>query len=221
LNGGYDLCGFTNNAGSLSSSGSFDPNNGDFTFQSNDIVSFPPGEYKFEITVSVGTQETVVEYVMNLISPCADATLTYVSDEFNGVAFIYVLNEAQEIEPQFNPSTWFTSSADPVYCGAPVVEFYKANPRGTLPIDSIFSADQSGAEPFDFKAGSSSDLSKVGEYNMYWRFYYANAPLNYVDAPSDFKYIFVDGCDPDYASITTYTLEVIPTPTVNPPTLVT
>jgi hypothetical protein len=122
------------------------------------------------------------------------------------------LQDPQQVDPEFNPSTWFTSSVAPVDCGAPVVKFYRADPsRGTNSIDSIFSADVSGAEPFDFKTGPASDPNLAGDSEMYWKVCLEDAPTVCTTSPQTFTYSVIDACDPP-AGFTA--------PTVNAPTLV-
>jgi hypothetical protein len=177
----------------------FDDTTGTLTFNTNDIINFPPGVYKFEITLTIGGQQKTVEYTLTLISPCAGATLTDLgTDEFSGQTWAYLLGDAQLSFPDFSPSAWVSSSVAPVNCGAPIVKFYKASPsRGTQPIEpSLFSTVQTGSEPFKFLTGPTSDLALADDYLMYWELCFASAPTNCVQASADFTVRIIDPCDP-------------------------
>lgn len=52
--GPLDLCDVDEQDGDTITNGTFDPETGDFNFFSNDFDQFPPGDYNFELSVTVG-----------------------------------------------------------------------------------------------------------------------------------------------------------------------
>lgn len=55
----------------------FDPQTGDFTFETNDIAAYPPGDYIFEITGTSATKSAVGTWTLTLVDPCPDTVLTF------------------------------------------------------------------------------------------------------------------------------------------------
>ena len=66
----------------------FDPQTGDYTFTSYDMANYPPGDYTFTITGTVGAKSVTASFVMKLVDPCPNVALTinkpaiFVDDEY-------------------------------------------------------------------------------------------------------------------------------------------
>ena len=63
-----DLCTISD-TGSV---GLFDSNSGDYQFESNDMSVVLPGDYVFEITATVGSTVSSIQFTLTLVDPCLD-----------------------------------------------------------------------------------------------------------------------------------------------------
>ena len=61
-----DLCSIADG----STHGIFDAITGNYEFYSTDTTKYPPGQYTFEITGTIGSLSTSTTFVMTLIDPC-------------------------------------------------------------------------------------------------------------------------------------------------------
>jgi hypothetical protein len=80
----WDLCNFQYATGAFSSSGSFDSSTGSYTFNSDDMATFPEGTYNFAITASIGGKITSVQFQMKLVSSCPFVGPAITSHPFTG-----------------------------------------------------------------------------------------------------------------------------------------
>ena len=61
--------------------GTFDPNNGSYSFSTIDKVKFPPGTYTMKITGSVCSVSKSYDIDIILVDPCPDAALTLLPNQ--------------------------------------------------------------------------------------------------------------------------------------------
>jgi len=87
--GAVDLCADaeTVNNGAYNTVIDFNPQFGSYYFFSNDKDTFQPGDYKFRVSISVGSTVIPVDFTMTLHEPCDDAVLTIVADPFSASPF--------------------------------------------------------------------------------------------------------------------------------------
>jgi hypothetical protein len=117
--GSHNLCDLPlTSVGGANSLVNFDTANGMYSFTSNDMVTFPPGAYNFEITVTIGSSSEVVSFQMMLSDPCPAATLTIVNNPFAQMS--YTLRDQAAMRP-FDRTLVGTSSTT-VNCGIPTVK---------------------------------------------------------------------------------------------------
>jgi hypothetical protein len=193
-----DLCSMNYSYGSYVSSSSFDPNTGVFTFSTQDQTNFPPGNYDFTVTATIGQTSTDVTFTMSLTNPCAQATVSIANDPFED-SYTYVLRESALQIPFVRTS--IGSSSTQVDCGAPVLTFMTST--GSTTLDSIIRVDGTYQK---LVIGSSFDITKAKEYRLKFKLHYANAPTRYAYSKT-FSIHVVDACDPPswYGSLPTIT----------------
>ena len=131
-----DLCSVT---------GVFDPSTGDFTFETTDMVAYPPGDYIFEITGTSATKSDVATWTLTLVDPCPDTVLTFPSPNPLSDSE-YILREPQ-LDIAWNQADLYSFTSD-VDCGPQTVTFLNAD--GTA-LDTILFVDFQGAPSTAFQ----------------------------------------------------------------------
>ena len=66
----------------------FDPLTGNFNFQTNDstMADVPPGDYVFDVTATVGSTQSTVQFTFTIADPCLDqVSLTIPGPHFANV----------------------------------------------------------------------------------------------------------------------------------------
>lgn len=131
-----------------------------WSFSSNDNVSFPPGNYVFTITSTIGQSYISVQYLMTIIDPCPISQISLVAAEnsFANGPFQYVLNEASATEITWNNNA-IAQTTSVVDCGALVFEFLTST---NAAIDTqVFTDDRSVDSAYKFQIGTTSDITKA------------------------------------------------------------
>ena len=59
--------------------GVFDPITGNYDFSSIDMAKYPPGDYTFQVTGTVGNKSASKTFTVTFVDPCPTATLTIVN----------------------------------------------------------------------------------------------------------------------------------------------
>jgi hypothetical protein len=124
--------------GSFTSESTFNSQTGQFTFQSADKVNFPPGNYDYTITATIGSMSKSVTFTLSLLDPCSQATLSIGVNPFAAGSFTYVLR-SQALNLPFDRNTMATSTTT-VNCGTPVVSIMTSH--GSTQIDNVIRVDQ-------------------------------------------------------------------------------
>lgn len=114
-----------------------------------------------------------------MIDPCASATLTIATNPFASGPFTYVLTESQ-VPIFYNNNALVTSDAL-VNCGTPVIEFMTDD---DMTIDTVLFDDIQAIDGnYQFNIGPTNLVSKKGDYQLKWIFYYSNSSSNRVVSP--------------------------------------
>lgn len=167
----------------------FDPETGTFFFDTTDPTLFPQGVYYFTNTVTIGDLTYEVPFQLKIDDPCPTTPLTIEKNPFaESAPYLYVLRDGA-IEIPFDASE-LGSKMTEAYCGAPTVEFLLDD--GT-PVNDAFVYTTEDAHMLSI--GYTEDFATAGEFNMKFRFYFSNAPDNYVDSDTWFVEV-IDACNP-------------------------
>lgn len=180
------MCNVDYTNGFMKSKSTFSEENGSFSWASSDMSSFPPGEYKFRITGTVGSSSHSVEFTLKLESPCETASLMIMMNPFE-MSSTYVLRDMATSVMLDAGMAGMTTS--PVSCGMPTLKVISAS--GSSILDSIFKVDGFGGM---FTVGPSSDYNKAGEYQLKLKYYFSDAPSNSIEQP--FTFTVIDRCAP-------------------------
>lgn len=188
-----DLCDFNDG----DTVGNFDAITGNYSFKTIDLAKYPPGDYVFEVTGTVGNRSVSKTFTLTLVDPCPTATLTL------NVPLIdkeYTLRDPQ-VDQTWNTNTVLTKDTQ-ADCGPITAILYNWDNR-SAPLDSILS-DQRGT-PNNFAILYSEDVSKKGTYNVGFEAYYTNYPGNKVTADAPVVMTVIDPCDaPSGITVPTY-----------------
>lgn len=145
----------------------FDPMTGNYYFETSEMWAYPPGDYVFEITGSVGTKSDSITFVMTLLDPCPGTQLKIVEpDPFRNAT--YLLGEPQldqfwDIESLFTYDTF-------VDCGTIEVDFFYDDEYETPVNSTIFLDDRPlGGLTNSFAVRMSEDVSISGTYPIKYR----------------------------------------------------
>lgn len=189
-----DLCDF--HIGN--SYGIFDPFTGefDFHFDPADLATFPPGEYVFDITASVGGETVTVPASVTIESPCTPNSIEILNDPFKAAAPFYYKISTPALSIPFDLAT-----IGYVHCGVPAIEFI---PQLNINI-AIFDFDY---ENQVLRIGPTDDLSLVGTWEMKFKYYYEHDPVNFAVMSDVFNIVISDGeCVEGMFSLTAPTMQ--------------
>ena len=184
-----DLCSVSDSA--TSTSGSFDPVTGNYSFKTYDLQSFPAGSYTFRITGTADILSTSQTFIMTLVDPCPTSTLTLIEPSLftDQVAW-------RREDSVLSWSTGFlvTQSAT-VDCGVVEIEFFNDDSTESALDQTIFSDDRAEALIFKFTVlqAVNGDL-KIGSYPILYRAYLADYPDVKVAQTTPFTVEIVDPC---------------------------
>ena len=169
----------------------FDPRYGDWYFFVTDKNEYPPGEYTFLITGTVGDQSDFYELVFNLVDPCTEATFTVLQSPFYDA--VYQLSDPDLVQPWIDSELFNvdTPESDPSLCGDIQVDFIDADTEWYFDFE-FFSQDNN-----EFRVLETSDPSWNGDYNVFFWIYFIDYPDDaYVQSPESFKIKITDvNCD--------------------------
>lgn len=168
----------------------FDPLGVTYVVSTADMVTYPPGDYTFEITGTVGSNSNSATFVATFVDPCPTTTLTINEpDPFSDQT--YILRNAQI--DQFWVIGSLIAQESHVDCGALTVEFFTddAGVIGSLDPD-LFLDDRTA---FNLAVKSTQDTSKKGIYNLKYRAYHTLYPSNVVTLVDPFVITVIDPCD--------------------------
>lgn len=183
---GIDLCSFTD----TQVSGEFDATDGNYSFNSIDMVTTPPGTYTLQITGSSGAKSESFTVDLVLVDPCFTVNLQLQPSPFTDVS--YTLRDDPVSQP------WTTedliSPLTQVNCGPITVELINdLDGSGALEPNLIID-DRTLAPPNQFTVLYTEDVSKHGAYPLSYRVYYTNYPGNVVEQLTPFTVSVVDPC---------------------------
>jgi len=185
-------------AGDICAAATFDSATGDLSFETNDNATYPPGEYKFDITGTVGSGSDSVEVTLTITDPCPFATLT-LSEDFPNVTE-YFLRDA-DLTIWWDAINSLTSDVL-VDCGAATFEF--KNSDDSALDSSIFDEERDIADENDEKLIilRQEDVATAKDYNLKLVAYYADASANTVS--TDFIVRITDPCATATSATTIY-----------------
>ena len=163
---------------------------GNYEFYSSDMANYPPGDYTFEVTATLGSISNKITFVMTLVDPCPTTTLT-INSPF--VPKLYTLRDPQ-IDQSWNINS-IVSKATAVDCGPLAVDFFNDDATKSSLDASIFGDIRVTTGDFKFINLYTEDTSKKGTYPIKFRAYYTKYILNVVTLPNAFITTIVDPCD--------------------------
>ena len=168
LPSGTDLCDVAEDA----ASGVFDKITGNYDFSSLDMAKYPPGDYTFTITATVGDKTVSKDFTVTFVDPCPTTTLTLNSPFVDKT---YNLRDPQ-IDQKWDIDT-VLSKVTAVDCGAITVKIYD-NDSPSTPLDSILSDIRVDANDFNFAVLYTEDVSKKATYKIGVTAYFTNYVSN-------------------------------------------
>jgi len=163
---------------------------GNYEFYSTDMAKYPPGDYTFEITATLGSISKKITFVMTLVDPCPTTTLT-INSPF--VPKLYTLRDPQ-IDQSWNINS-IVSKATAVDCGPLAVDFFNDDATESSLDTSIFADIRVNTGDFKFINLYTEDTSKKGTYPIKFRAYYTEYISNVVTLPNAFVTTIIDPCD--------------------------
>ena len=99
---------------------SFDAATGSFQFGTTDMVTYPDGVYKIEITSTISSESNVVTFDLTLVDPCPTATISLNSSPFG--------DETNDLGAAETTQSWDLASLHTidtlVDCGTYELQFY-------------------------------------------------------------------------------------------------
>jgi hypothetical protein len=208
--GPIDLCSYVGSHGIYSTTITFSSTSGTWVFSSDDTVTFPPGVYHFEITVTIGISVQVIDFTMTIISHCDVPVLTLVSQPTT--PHYYIISEPVLNIWTYNIATVVSSSLT-TNCGVPMLIFSDID---GFSLAAIFNDDRSIAGHYSLSVYTQNALA-AGEYHLHYTFYYSGMPSTNV-VSGTFVIIVVNVCDPPPNCIDIPGCGIPPI-TVDPPTI--
>jgi hypothetical protein len=187
--GSQNLCSFSFNNGVYSTTASFDMMTGTYQFTSNDITSFPPGEYNFRITASIHSSVKEIIFKMTLQNTCSTAPVAINFNPFSVGLYEYVLG-SQGIEIPYDLNT-ICNIQPSLICGSPAIQFLNGQ------YEPIGNGDAISPDYVNqiLRIGYSDDITLTGTKYRLFKCYNTLRP----DQPA-FSDVFtvkiIDGCNP-------------------------
>lgn len=133
--GSLNLCNFSISSEDQSCEATFDKLTGDYQFNCHDATTFPPGEYEFCVTPSIGTVKVDVTFSVTLIDDCPETVYpTILNNPFSEGPYYYELRGDSLILP-YDLSVISTVLPG---CGTPQITFVTASGSE---LDPIFTVD--------------------------------------------------------------------------------
>ena len=170
-----DLC-------SLPTVSYFDAEYGDWYFDSTDMNEWPPGDYYFWITGTVGALSEGYELHFRLGNPCTVAYFTFESFPFSDTT--YELGSPEIVQP-WTDADLFSVELEPGFvpsdCGNLVVDFFDVNTGWYF--DTYFFSQENN----EFKLLQHNDKSLLGEYHVGVWVYFEDYSDNYGESTESFR----------------------------------
>lgn len=104
----------------LCAAGNFDTSSGNFSFETIDKATYPPGIYTFVITGTVGSGSDSVTISVTIIDPCLTTQLS-LEASFPALT-VYTLRDPIKNVLSWNPDS-ILNKATPNDCGTPIFKF--------------------------------------------------------------------------------------------------
>ena len=127
-----DLCAVTNIS-------FFDPDYGDFFFYGDDPYEWPPGDYIFKITGTIGDLSDVYDFVLKLEDPCVIAQFTWGTIPFTDA--VYILESPEIMQAWVDDDLYSVDYGNNGECGTIIVDFYNYNTEDYFDDESWFFFD--------------------------------------------------------------------------------
>lgn len=183
--GDMDPCAMTSENGDYGTTSEFDPETGEFLFDSNDKEEFPEGEYEFKAKALIGDKETSTVFKMQVTNPCPTTEVELLESPFEEL-YEYT-REDESLEIAFSLSEIGTKAAR-VDCGTPSITFLTMDDE---PLDEeVFTVET------DKLIVHTKSMLKGGEYKIKYRYFFAEYPENFAESDSSFSIVVIDPCRP-------------------------
>ena len=147
-----DLCSISEG----STTGTFDPQTGNYQFSSTDMKNFLPGTYVFKIEGTIenmhGSQSVYAEFSLTLVNPCPESTLSLLPSPFADTE----VWRREDSTLGWTIADMVTSSTT-LDCGLISVEFFNDNEQKSELDSSMFFDDRSGSPSNQFTVLSAPD----------------------------------------------------------------
>jgi hypothetical protein len=154
--------------------GTFDPVTRTFELSTTDKARCPPGPYPFTIEGCLGEICDQVDVTIDIVDPCLTTALTLGANPFAGYTEHNLGQNTQSLP--WNKTGLLTKSTS-IDCGPIIVEFYNSN--GSIVDPTLFDDTRNGDQTANnFNILETDDNLKVGIYNLKYKVYYQDAPLN-------------------------------------------
>lgn len=170
----------------------FDPATGDFTFETDDVTmaDVTPGDYVFDITATVGTTVSTVQFTLTIADPCIDQ----ITLSIPGVHFVdtsYLLG-ATETMQAWDKMIDLVNTDEWVNCGNILIEFFYDDGVPT-PVDPLIFDDVRTASGGEFTFLQTIDFDHIGVYDIIYEAYYESYVAVKV-VSSAFQVEILDAC---------------------------
>jgi hypothetical protein len=167
----------------------FDSATGEYTFSSEDMETYSPGDYKIRITGTVVEGDSIsdsIDFVMTLVDPCPTASLTLKQSPFSD-AVHYLRDGTEYQEWQFSA---LVSSSTNVNCGAYGLTFHVSPEPGS----GLFLDDRT-VEPYRFTVQENTDKDLRGEYKVTYTVFYVDYDTVTATNETPFTIDIVERCE--------------------------
>lgn len=188
--GAHDLCDFTINNGDKTSTGTFDPTTGRYTFMTNDKQTFPLGEYNFKIRITIEDSHYDISFILQILDSCPVVMPQIINQPFPDGHYTYLIGETRSLLEyvlsdigSIQPST---------LCGEPAIQFVTTSGSETIP--DIFEADYANQRLI---IGPTDDSSVAGDLYLRFKYYNTMNVARFAVSPI-IKISIVDACNPPY-----------------------
>lgn len=145
--------------------------------------------------MTIGTQSQTVFFTLTLTDPCPGASLLLTTPNAFTGPFQYILGDLTPTVVTYDPFSLFSTNTA-VSCGNLVIAFYN-QADDTTPDGAVFSQTITSQTQFNFVigAGPLTDISKAGDYNIYYKIWYQDYAANFVQS-GPFLVSVIDSCNP-------------------------